>query len=44
LSAHARGEKEEGVAEVLIRQRVEDWVKALRAKDIAIVEYATGKS
>src|SRR5262245_49767024 len=30
----SRGEKEEIVAESLIRQRVEDWVKALRAKDI----------
>jgi ketosteroid isomerase-like protein len=28
------GEKEEGVAEALIRQRVEDLVKGLRAKDI----------
>jgi ketosteroid isomerase-like protein len=30
----SRGEKEEAVAEALIRQRVEDLVKALRAKDI----------
>src|SRR5262245_27726596 len=28
------GEKEETVAEAVIRQRVDDWVKALRAKDI----------
>jgi ketosteroid isomerase-like protein len=34
--AHTRGDKEEAVAEAeaLIRQRVEDLVKALRAKDI----------
>jgi ketosteroid isomerase-like protein len=30
----SRGEKEEAVAEALIRQRVEDYVKAVRAKDI----------
>ena len=30
----SQGEKEEAVAEALIRQRVEDAVKALRAKDI----------
>jgi uncharacterized protein (TIGR02246 family) len=30
----SKGEKEETVAEALIRQRVEDWAKALRAKDI----------
>jgi ketosteroid isomerase-like protein len=29
-----RGEKQEAVAEALIRQRVEDYVKAIRAKDI----------
>ena len=29
-----RGEKEEAVAEALIRQRVEDYAKAIRAKDI----------
>jgi ketosteroid isomerase-like protein len=28
------GEKEEAVAEALIRQRVEDWAKAISAKDI----------
>jgi ketosteroid isomerase-like protein len=33
----SRGEKEEAVAEALIRQRVEDWAKALRAKDIDAV-------
>jgi uncharacterized protein (TIGR02246 family) len=32
--AFAQGEKEEAVAEALIRQRVEDWAKAVRAKDI----------
>lgn len=32
--AKTRGEKEEAVAEDLIRQRVEDWAKAIRAKDI----------
>jgi uncharacterized protein (TIGR02246 family) len=30
----SQGEKEEAVAEALIRQRVEDAVKALRAKDV----------
>jgi ketosteroid isomerase-like protein len=30
----SRGEKEEAVAEALIRQRVEDLVKAIRAKDM----------
>jgi ketosteroid isomerase-like protein len=29
-----RSEKEEAVTEALIRQRVEDWAKAIRAKDI----------
>jgi ketosteroid isomerase-like protein len=33
-SPMSRGEKEEAVAEALIRQRVEDLVKAIRAKDI----------
>jgi uncharacterized protein (TIGR02246 family) len=32
--AFAQGEKEEAVAEGLIRQRVEDWAKAVSAKDI----------
>ena len=32
--AFAQGEKEEAVAEALIRQRVEDWAKAVSAKDI----------
>jgi ketosteroid isomerase-like protein len=32
--AFAQGEKEEAVAETLIRQRVEDWAKAVSAKDI----------
>jgi ketosteroid isomerase-like protein len=32
-----RGEKEGAVAEALIRQRVEDWAKALRARDIDAV-------
>jgi ketosteroid isomerase-like protein len=32
-----RGEKEEAVAEALIRQRVDDWTKAIRAKDIDAV-------
>jgi len=30
----SEGEKEEAVAEALIRQRVEDYVKAISAKDI----------
>jgi ketosteroid isomerase-like protein len=30
----SRGEKEESVAEALIRQRVEDYAKAISAKDI----------
>jgi ketosteroid isomerase-like protein len=29
-----QGEKEAAVAEALIRQRVEDWAKAIRGKDI----------
>jgi hypothetical protein len=32
--AFAQGEKEEAVAEALIQQRVEDWAKAVSAKDI----------
>ena len=32
--ACTRSEKEEAVAETVIRQRVEDWAKAIRAKDI----------
>jgi ketosteroid isomerase-like protein len=30
----AKGGKEEAVTEALLRQRVEDWVKAIRTKDI----------
>ena len=30
----AKGEKKEAVTEALVRQRVEDWAKAVRAKDI----------
>src|SRR5205814_2397123 len=30
----AKGEKKEAVTETLVRQRVEDWAKAVRAKDI----------
>ena len=30
----AKGEKKEAVTEALVRQRVEDWAKAIRAKDI----------
>src|SRR6266496_5167809 len=30
----AKGEKREAVTEALVRQRVEDWAKAVRAKDI----------
>ena len=34
ISMKTRGEKEEDMGEALIRQRVEDWTKAVRAKDI----------
>ncbi len=30
----AKGEKKEAVTEALVRQRVEDWAKAVRARDI----------
>ena len=33
-SSAAKGEKKEAVTEALVRQRVEDWAKAVRAKDI----------